>query len=106
MKIKPLLIGLAALIPVHCLANDHIEEQISQLNAKQRDDQGCQLYEQTYAVDTTVLMNRQMIKSIEIETGKSATEDMMVLMVCKYLVDQRSHDHPKVQNRKYVWVSG
>jgi hypothetical protein len=82
---------------------EHIFSVLEGLKPVQK---GCLFKGKIYPYNTYIAMNRQMIKTYEIEHGKKPDEKFYVLMQCKYLVEPLSHDHPVSNHRKFVWVSG
>ena len=50
-------------------------------------------------------MNHVELKEYRKITGFNASDGYAVMMICLYIVDPLSFDHPKVDARRYVWVA-
>jgi len=70
-------------------------------------DQGCTIKgkDKIFAVGSREQMNHKELSLYKEKTGYNPSDGYAVMMICLYLVDPNAVDHPKVKDRKYVWVA-
>jgi|TARA_R110002060_G_scaffold78357_1_gene91413 hypothetical protein len=68
-------------------------------------DKGCYIKDRFFAVGTRNQMNRAELALFKKKTGFRASDGYAVMMMCIYIVDPLSDDHPHPNVRRYVWVA-
>jgi hypothetical protein len=66
---------------------------------------GCLLDGKIFKAGTRKQMNAAELKRYKELTGYRASDGHAVMMECLYLVNPAESDHPKVDEREYVWVA-
>lgn len=73
-------------------------------NSWEKDSYGCELEGMNFQVGEMLAMNRKAIIEHE-SNGGYVSDGEAIMMICTYLVDPMSSDHPKVGERNYKWVA-
>jgi len=73
-------------------------------NSWEKDPYGCELEGKQFPVGKMLAMNRKDIVKHQINGGY-VSDGEAVMMICTYLVDPISSDHPKVGERDYRWAA-
>lgn len=75
-------------------------------NAWDRGEEGCVFNGQVYNVGDLEAVNQSDLQAYKAQSGGiRASDGYAVLMMCSYLVTPDDHDHPKPEDRRFVWVA-
>lgn len=66
---------------------------------------GCEIKNKIYPVGTRKQMNHKDLALYKKRTGYTPSDGYAIMMECLYIVNPLHDDHPKVEDRMYVWVA-
>ncbi|KAB0482437.1 hypothetical protein F7Q91_03245 [Vibrio chagasii] len=69
------------------------------------ESEGCTYNGEKFAFGELKAMNQPELEEFKVSTGYQASDGYAVLMICSYLVNPQSNDHPPSKARDYRWVA-